>query len=181
MRGGSLPRSITRAHRPERNRHGHLPPGDRDEIRRGLGVGDETLLVCAGRLDPLKGTSVAVRALELASALQVRMALVVLGAGWTCRHFRRSQPELRLGDAIDFVPPQPHEALAKWLAAADAFLFPTQLNEAAPLVPLQAMACATPVIASDVGTLREMIGSTNCGWSACRPARRASSRLRSSG
>ena len=69
-----------------------------------------------------------------------------------------SRTSCGLTDEVVFVPPQPHAVLAQWLAAADAFLFPTQLNEAAPLVPLQAMACGTAVIASDVGTLREMLG-----------------------
>jgi glycosyltransferase involved in cell wall biosynthesis len=69
-----------------------------------------------------------------------------------------------------FLPPQPHPVLAQWLAAADAFLFPTRLNEGAPLVTLQAMACGTPVIASNVGTLREMIGSNGDAGGVMFPA-----------
>lgn len=133
-------------------------PEDRSAVRRRLGLDDSPLLVCAGRLDPLKGTSVAIRALELVRGSGSQARLAVLGAGVDLPALQRLTGELRLDDAVEFVPPQPHDSLAQWLAAADAFVFPTQLNEAAPLVPLQAMACATPVIASDVGTLREMIG-----------------------
>jgi glycosyltransferase involved in cell wall biosynthesis len=133
-------------------------PQDRAAVRHELGLGDGTLLVCAGRLDPLKGTSVAVRALAILRDAGRPARLAVLGDGGDLENLRRLAGELGLDDEVAFVPPQPHRVLAQWLTAADAFLFPTQLNEAAPLVPLQAMACATPVIASDVGTLREMIG-----------------------
>jgi glycosyltransferase involved in cell wall biosynthesis len=133
-------------------------PQDRATLKHELGVGDATLLVCAGRLDPLKGTSVAVRALAQLRAAAAPVRLAVLGDGPDLESLRALTAELRLDDAVTFVPPQPHPELARWLAAADAFLFPTRLNEAAPLVPLQAMACGTPVVASDVGTLREMIG-----------------------
>jgi glycosyltransferase involved in cell wall biosynthesis len=133
-------------------------PADRAAVRQGLGFDDSPLLVCAGRLDPLKGTSVAIRALELIRASGSQARLAVLGAGVDLPDLKRLTGELGLEAAVEFVPPQPHDALAQWLAAADAFVFPTQLNEAAPLVPLQAMACRTPVVASDVGTLREMIG-----------------------
>lgn len=133
-------------------------PQDRAAVRQQLGLGDGALLVCAGRLDPLKGTSVAVRALAILRDAGRPVRLAVLGVGDDLESLRTLASKLGLDDAVVFVPPQPHPVLAQWLTAADAFLFPTQLNEAAPLVPLQAMACATPVIASDVGTLREMIG-----------------------
>ena len=38
-----------------------------------------------------------------------------------------------------------------FLAAADAFLFPTERDEAAPLVLPQAMACGLPVISLPAG------------------------------
>jgi glycosyltransferase involved in cell wall biosynthesis len=134
-------------------------PENAAEARRRLGVADDgPLLVCAGRLDPLKGTAVAVRALALLRDRDRFARLAIVGGGSDLDNLTSLARELGLSDEVVFVPPQPHAVLAEWLAAADAFLFPTQLNEAAPLVPLQAMACGTPVIASDVGTLREMLG-----------------------
>ena len=54
--------------------------------------------------------------------------------------------------------------MARYLVAAHAFVFPTELNEAAPLAPLQALACGAPVIASSVGSLPELIGRAGeCG------------------
>src|SRR4029453_14044856 len=47
--------------------------------------------------------------------------------------------------------------VADYLVAADVFLFPTERDEAAPLVPLEAMAASAPVIASSVGGGVELI------------------------
>jgi glycosyltransferase involved in cell wall biosynthesis len=61
---------------------------------------------------------------------------------------------------VSFIGAQPHDVLARYLAAADAFVFPTERIEAAPLMPLQALACGTPVIASGVGGVPELLGGT---------------------
>jgi len=49
------------------------------------------------------------------------------------------------------------------LAAADIFLFPTERDEAAPLVPLEAMAAGLPVVASDIGGGAELIENGTSG------------------
>ena len=49
------------------------------------------------------------------------------------------------------------------LAASDVFVFPTERDEAAPLVPLEAMAAGLPVVASDIGGGAELIESGKNG------------------
>ena len=44
-----------------------------------------------------------------------------------------------------------------YIAAAEVLLFPTELNEALPLILLQAMACGLPVIASRTGAIPDVI------------------------
>jgi glycosyltransferase involved in cell wall biosynthesis len=51
--------------------------------------------------------------------------------------------------------------MALHIAAADAFLFPTERDEAAPAVLPQAMACARPVVASRIGGITEVVGDSN--------------------
>jgi glycosyltransferase involved in cell wall biosynthesis len=65
---------------------------------------------------------------------------------------------LGLERRVIFAGGQPHEELAKYIAAGDAFLFPTQRAEAAPVVLPQAMACGVPVIASEIGGIPEVVG-----------------------
>ena len=53
--------------------------------------------------------------------------------------------------------------MVEYLAAADLFLFPTERDEAAPLVPLEAMAAGLPVLASRVGGGVELIDDGTSG------------------
>lgn len=145
-------------------------PQDRTAVKGELGLANEALLVCAGRLDPLKGTAVAVEAFAKVRRAGQTARLAILGDGPDREHLHALSTQLGVDDDVVFLPPQPHAVLARWFAAADAFLFPTLLNEGAPLVTLQAMACGTPVIASNVGTLREMIGSNGDAGGLMVPA-----------
>jgi glycosyltransferase involved in cell wall biosynthesis len=132
-------------------------PRPQEEARAAIGFGDGPLFVCAGRLDRGKGTHHAVRAIaELAERGQPA-ALAVLGSGPERERLEALARRFGLASSVVFTGPQPHEVLARYCAAADAFLFPTELNEAAPLAPLQALACRTPVIASSMGSLPELI------------------------
>ena len=55
------------------------------------------------------------------------------------------------------------QAIAGMYAAADLLLVPSQYDEAAGLVVLESSAAGTPVVASDLGGLRETVTSEN-GW-----------------
>jgi glycogen(starch) synthase len=132
-------------------------PHLREETRAKLGLGDLPLFVCAGRLEPSKGIRHALRALALVTNSGHPVRLAIFGGGPERQRLEALARELGLARSVVFKGPQPHDILARYLAAADAFVFPTELNEAAPLAPLQALACGTPVIASGVGSVRELI------------------------
>ena len=51
----------------------------------------------------------------------------------------------------------PDDELARWYAAAEALVLPS-LNEGFGLTGLEAMACGTPVVGSDIEALQEVIG-----------------------
>ncbi len=52
----------------------------------------------------------------------------------------------------------PDTELIRWYNAAEAFVFPS-LNEGFGLPPLEAMACGTPVIGSEITALHEVLGT----------------------
>ena len=58
-----------------------------------------------------------------------------------------------------FVPPRPHELLSTYYRAADVCLVPSR-SESFGLVALEAAACGTPVVASDVGGLAQPRSTT---------------------
>jgi glycosyltransferase involved in cell wall biosynthesis len=59
--------------------------------------------------------------------------------------------------SIRIVPPQPDEQLAALYRAAKAVMLPS-LNEGFGMTALEAAACGTPVIASDIPSTREILG-----------------------
>jgi glycosyltransferase involved in cell wall biosynthesis len=132
-------------------------PRPQEKTRAGLGLVGLPLFVCAGRLDPGKGTHHAIRALALLADGGQPARLAVVGSGPERERLEALAGELGLAQRVVFTGPQPHDILARYLAAADAFVFPTELTEAAPFAPLQALACGTPVIGSSVGSVPELI------------------------
>ncbi|HEU5121881.1 MAG TPA: glycosyltransferase [Candidatus Saccharimonadales bacterium] len=58
---------------------------------------------------------------------------------------------------IRYLGPQPQEIVAELMANARAFLFPSQQEEAFGQVTIEAQACGTPVIISDVGASSELV------------------------
>ena len=63
----------------------------------------------------------------------------------------------KLDKHVRFLGFQPHETLAALYRLARAFVFPS-LSEGFGLPPLEAMACGTPVVTSNVSSLPEVAG-----------------------
>jgi glycosyltransferase involved in cell wall biosynthesis len=136
-------------------------PRARDELRARHGLPGGLLFVCAGRLVTEKGTHHAIRALAL---LPGDARLLIVGDGGERPHLEQLVRELGVGARVLFAGRQPSELMPEYLAAADVFLFPTEREEAAPLILPQAMACGLPVVASDRGGIGEVIrGSEQAG------------------
>jgi glycosyltransferase involved in cell wall biosynthesis len=132
-------------------------PGDRDAARRSLGLGNGILLATVGRLNHEKGFDVALRALARLARDEPELRLLVVGDGEERRPLERLALRLGVADRVELVGAQPHERVAAYLVASDAFLFPTRRDEAGPLVLPQAMACGLPVVASRIGGITEVL------------------------
>lgn len=118
-------------------------------------------LFYSGRYDPRKGTDTLVRALQ---HLPDEATLELSGRGGDAERARLEQlaADLGLRDRVSFVPLQRHE-LRKHYAAADVVVFPSEWAEPFGLVPLEAMACGTPVVATGAGGSGEFLfDGRNC-------------------
>lgn len=145
-------------------------PGDRAAARRALGIDpDEKVIVFAGRIQPLKGPDVAVRAVHrLADRFpEHRWRLIIVGgASGTGRRPGHRLHELvdLLGtrDTIDFRPPMPAAELAVVYRAGDVVAVPSY-NESFGLVAIEAQAAGTPVVAAAVGGLTVAVDDRSSG------------------
>lgn len=118
-------------------------------------------LLYAGRYDRRKGIETAIRAL----AHLERTTLEVRGTGDVGERDRLAAvaDELGLAGRVELAPPLPAAELAARYRAADAVIFPSEWDEPFGLVPIEAMACATPVIATGVGGSGEFLADAgNC-------------------
>ena len=70
---------------------------------------------------------------------------------------RRAAAQTRTGQAIRFLGYVPFETLRAFYESAEVFAFPS-LHEGFGLPPLEAMACGTPVVTSNVSSLPEVVG-----------------------
>jgi D-inositol-3-phosphate glycosyltransferase len=137
-------------------------PRPKDEARRRLGVPDRTVLLFVGRLQPLKGPDVAIRAAAGAMRRGLDATLVVVGGPSGpggpsyVDGLRRLAAREGLGERVVFLDPMPHEELPWAYSAADVLLMPSR-SESFGLAALEAQACGVPVVAASVGGLRHVV------------------------
>ena len=129
------------------------PPvlASREELRRGLGL-DGPTLAFAGRLGPQKALGVALDALARVEGV----ALVVAGDGEERESLEARATELELGDRVRFLGALPRDRVLELFAAADAAIL-CSAWENFPHTVVEALAVGTPVIATDVGGVPEVV------------------------
>ena len=125
--------------------------------RRELGWDDGVCVVgTVSRLSPEKGIEYFVDAAHEILRHSPDVRFLIVGDG----PLRQELEQRAQSNAIRFVDAQ--EKVAAWLNAMDVFVIPS-LAEGLPLAALEAMACELPVVASDVGGLREVVVQNETG------------------
>jgi glycosyltransferase involved in cell wall biosynthesis len=126
-----------------------LPP--RDEMKRRLGLNGRTLAF-AGRLTAQKSLDVALSAL----ATMDGVTLTIAGEGDQREPLERCVAGLGLGDRVKFLGPQPRERVLELFRAADAAVLSSSW-ENFPHTVVEALAVGTPVLATSVGGVAEVV------------------------
>jgi len=131
------------------------PPAPRAEARRALGIPDHVFAVgWVGRVSREKGLDVLVDALPLLAALPVR--LVVLGDGPERGAVAARAARLGVAERIDWRGAV-HGA-GRWMAAFDAWVLSSR-TEGTPVTLFEAVAAGTPVVATRVGGVPDVVAS----------------------
>ncbi|MGH2753904.1 MAG: glycosyltransferase [Actinomycetota bacterium] len=145
-------------------------PGARRAARDALGLDDGPIVLFVGRIQPLKGIELALRALEqLKHALERPPLLMVVGGAsgnGGDREVERLQTladELGIAEQVRFVGPQPHTLLPTFYQASDVVAV-TSYSESFGFAALEAHACGRPVVGTPVGGLSHIVQDGVSGY-----------------
>lgn len=121
-------------------------------------------ILSVGTLEPRKNFDGLVRAFAalLRMRPETREGLVLVGRrGWMYEGIHRAVEDTGLRERVRILTDVSDDDLPAVLSMATLFAFPSWY-EGFGLPPLEAMACGVPVVASDRGSLREVLGNTAC-------------------
>lgn len=129
------------------------------EARALLKLPDDSLVFAViGQLNADKGVDVAIDAFSIVHGRLARSSLLaIVGDGPERPALEALATERGVDAEVLFAGARPPAEIPLWLNACDVFLFPTRRDEAAPLILLQALSSATPVAASESGSVPEVI------------------------
>jgi teichuronic acid biosynthesis glycosyltransferase TuaC len=140
-------------------------PVPKVKARNELGLPNErTLLLSVGGLTSVKNFELLIRAVKITIEEFGRkdLLLIIVGEGILRRNLERMIAAYDLTGHISLAGAVPHANLRLWYCAADLFCLVSK-REGWPNVILESLACGTPVVASSVGGIVEMITSDTVG------------------
>jgi len=152
---------------------GHFYPIPKDEAREFIGVPSrKKLILFVGRIEPLKGIDTLINAVALLRIDIEQLTLAIIGGDPDASSEKMSEEmarlkkmceDLGLGGMVVFLGKRAQQTLPYYYSAADVVVMPSHY-ESFGMVALEAMACGTPVIASQVGGLAFLIQDGETGY-----------------
>jgi len=147
-------------------------PGDQNVARKELGIpNDAIVLTFVGRVQPLKAPDILIKAAHQFTLenpqLRNRVRIIICG-GLSGTGFDKPDSllslvkELQLLDLVIFLPPSSREKLATVYKASTLVAVPSY-SESFGLVAVEAQACGTPVLATNVGGLKTTVSDNKSG------------------
>jgi D-inositol-3-phosphate glycosyltransferase len=135
---------------------------------------ENRMILFVGRIEPLKGIDHLLQAIahvvERQPELREGLCVPIIGGGIDRIHeddemvrLRELRERLGIGDVVTFLGSKNQDTLQYYYSAAEMVVMPSDY-ESFGMVALEAMACGTPVIASDVGGLAFLVKDERTGY-----------------
>jgi len=133
-----------------------------DEMRRALKVEGGPVLLSVGNLVVNKGHDLVIDALALLLPSHPAIRLVVVGHGPELARLQAHADARGVAAHVTFAGAVANDQMAGWYSVADVLVLASS-REGWPNVLLEAMACGTPVVATRVGGIPEIITGPHAG------------------
>lgn len=138
-------------------------PAPAGEARSKLGLpADGWVVVSVGTLVPSKGHELVIRALNRLRERHRDLQLYILGEGAHRGYLEDLVAQLGLRDNVHLIGKRPNEELRYWFSAATVACL-ASAREGWPNVVTESLACGTPVVATRVGGIPEILHSDDLG------------------
>ncbi|MFA5316411.1 MAG: glycosyltransferase, partial [Dehalococcoidales bacterium] len=134
--------------------------------REELGLNCSPVILYVGRIEPLKGIDRLIKAMAcLADNHNPR--LVIIGGDQQSQteinRLKRLSQELGLAHPVNFLGTIAHQRMPDYYNAASVLVIPSYY-ESFGLVALEALACGTPVVTTDIGDMKNLIHHGDTGY-----------------
>lgn len=126
-------------------------------------------ILSIGSLQPYKGQTYLIAACRLLKEQGFSFHCRIVGGGELRQELQTQIDRAGLQTEVELTGPQTQQAVARMLAEADCYLQPSIITasgkmEGIPVSLMEALACALPVIASDISGISELVRPGETGW-----------------
>lgn len=130
----------------------------REEMRKKLGIAKNAIVVLTvRRLVYKNGIDTLIDAAKIAVKKNMRIVFLVVGKGPDMESIKLQVEQFGIEANFRLAGFVSDEDLPSYYNVADLFVLPSKSGEGLPLVALEAMACGIPIVATDVGGVREIL------------------------
>jgi glycosyltransferase involved in cell wall biosynthesis len=132
--------------------------GKRQEMRKKIGIPNNAVVVLTvRRLVYKNGIDTLLECANIAVKKNPNIVFIVVGKGPDLENIRMQVEQLGIGDNFRLAGFVSDADLPSYYNLGDLFVLPSKSGEGLPLVALEAMACGLPVVATNVGGIKEIL------------------------
>jgi phosphatidylinositol alpha-1,6-mannosyltransferase len=129
---------------------------DGPHVRDVQGLAGRRVVICVTRLVPIKNLPLMLAAIAEVRTVEPSVMLVLVGEGPLLPALHARTRELGISEHVKFAGYVPQDATADWYRSAEVFALSSDFDNS-PNVVLEAMASGLPIVATDVGGLRDYV------------------------